>query len=123
MPQQSKQFQEFHGRSGEMKDSEWLAVEDIVDVVPLDVTIVDVRLRTNVPMEDGRREAKVYSLAFENAKKELIVNATNRRALVSAFGTKVDQWRGKVVTLTVEKLRREFNGRTHGIRVRIGGVA
>ena len=107
----------FTGSAVEMKDTPWLAVEDIADKVPLKVTIADVEHYAKVTMDAGRVETNKYALVFKGASKKLIINATNRKAMQRAFGSNTEKWRGQAVTLTVEPLKRVFNEHTHGIRI------
>ncbi len=109
----------FEGRASDMKDSDWLAVEDIADTAPVKVKIENVLLHKNVAFEGGRKEPRVFSIAFEKGSKQLPLNATNRKALQRAFGNDVAKWRGKDINLTVEPLKRAFNGHTHGIRIQV----
>lgn len=118
---QPNKGESFQGVASEMKESDWLAVEDIEDFAPVNVKVEDVILHRNVAFEAGRREPKVYSLKFAAKRKQLPLNATNRRAMQKAYTSDTKQWRGKSITLTVEPLKREFNGHTHGIRIAIGG--
>lgn len=108
----------FTGRASEMKASDWLSVEDIADIAPIKMTIAEVFLHRNVAFEAGRKEDKVYSLKFQGAHKQLVINGTNRKTLVKAYSNKTEEWRGKEVTLTIEPLKREFNGHRHGIRIK-----
>lgn len=100
-----------------MKTTPWLAVEDIADKVPLTVTIADVEHYSKVTLDEGRTERDKYGLVFEGASKKLLINASNRKTLQRMFGNRVDAWRGQSITLTVEPLKREFQGHTHGIRL------
>lgn len=112
--------QKFEGRSAEMKkDSPWLAVEDIEGLGDVVVEIEAVYKHSDVEFEAGRKEKSVYSMAFKNGKKQLILNSTNRVTLKDAFGSSVKEWVGKKVSLYVQdgvKLR----GKTvKGVRVRV----
>ena len=107
----------FTGRASEMKASDWLAVEDISDIAPVKMIIEDVLLHKNVEFEHGRKELKVFSLRFQKAHKQLVMNATNRKTLQQAYGNNTAEWRGKPVFLSVQPLQREFQGHTHGIRL------
>lgn len=114
----------FAGRSAEMrKDTPWLASEDLMDLgkEPV-VEIAGVFKHKNAVFDDGRKDT-VYALAFKGGKKQLVLNATNRKRLVDMFGTtKVDQWIGKKIRLYVEDGVRKPGGArgetTRGIRVR-----
>jgi hypothetical protein len=64
---------------------------------------------------DDREEKLV--VAFNGAKKSLVLNKTNASALVSAFGDDTESWIGRNVELFTVPVN--FNGRTYdGVRVR-----
>jgi hypothetical protein len=108
----------FEGRSSEMKDSPWLASEDLMDVGDVKVKVVCCHRYKDVEFDKGRTESKVYTLEFEGKKKELVLNNTNRKTMVAKFGTDVREWAGKEVVLYVDK-RVRFAGKTVcGIRIK-----
>lgn len=95
----------------------WLGVVDIFDSAPLKVTVEKVVRVKNATFEKGRKE-DVQALVFKGAKKMLVLNKTNTRLLWKKYGHTPAELAGKTVTLVVEQLPREFNGHTHGIRIR-----
>ena len=97
-------------------DHEWLGVVDIAGIVPLKVKIKTL-VRFTAQFEGGR-EDKGLALVFEKGTKKLILNATNTTTLHRKFGDDPAGLKGKEITLVVEKLKREFNGKTHGIRIK-----
>jgi len=116
--------EDFVGRSAEMrKSTPWLASEDLMDLgQDVIVEIEKVRHYKDAVFDDGRKE-EVWSLKFKGKQKELVLNATNRKKLVSMFGTtKVPEWVGKKITLYVEDGIRKPGGKrgetTTGIRIR-----
>ncbi len=107
----------FEGRSAEMKkDTPWLASEDIMGMGDVPVTITGCYLHRNAQFDDGRKE-DVYALAFEGKKKQLVLNATNRKTLVDWFGPNVPDWIGKGVKLHVVRLK-AWGEWTNGIRIK-----
>ena len=107
----------YTGPSGGLKkESQWLASEDIGsrDVT---VTIEAVEKYTGAEFEGGRKE-NVGALKFAGKEKRLILNSTNRRALVRLYGMETKDWIGKPVTLHVAKLKRTFGEREFGLRIR-----
>ena len=108
----------FEGRSSEMKDSPWLASEDLLDAGDVGVTIVACHRFKDVEFDKGRKEETVFALEFEGKKKKLVLNNTNRKTLVAKFGTNVKDWADKKITLFVDK-RVRFAGKTvSGIRIK-----
>lgn len=99
--------QPFDGPASEMKESDWLSVEDLqASGRPhIDVTIERVLLHKNVQFEAGRTEAKKYAIAFKGAGKQLLINATNRKRLVGLFGGNTKDWIGKRIRLHLEEDR------------------
>jgi len=109
---------EFHGSAGQMRDSEWLAAEDIRGHGDVVVKIEGVFVSRDVEFEHGRKKPIVYSLKFVGKDRRLVVNAARRKVLTKARGTNVDKWVGCTVTLFVDesvKMRGEVVG---GIRFR-----
>ena len=108
----------FIGRSSEMKDSPWLASEDLLDVGDVKVKVVGCHRYKDVEFDKGRQEPTIYTLQFEKKQKQLVLNNTNRKMMVAKFGTDVREWAGKTVTLYVDPKVR-FAGRTVcGIRIK-----
>lgn len=110
--------EEFEGTSGEMRDSPWLASEDIEGKGDVPVTIEKVFRHRNVEFEGGRKKAIVYALQFERCQRQLVLNGTNRKQINSMFGNKVTDWIGKTIKLYVDPNVRLGSEVTKGIRIR-----
>lgn len=107
----------YTGPSGGLKkESAWLAAEDI-GARDVTVTIEAVEKYTGAEFEGGRKE-NVGALKFQGKEKRLILNATNRRALVRLYGMETKDWIGRPVTLYVARLKRTFGEREFGLRIR-----
>jgi hypothetical protein len=109
---------EFDGRASEMRDSPWLASEDLDGVGEVKLTIRKVHKHTDVEFEAGRKKPVVYALEFEKAKRQLALNGTNRRWLAAKYGNNVQGWIGKEITLHVVngiKVGRELK---RGLRIK-----
>lgn len=76
---------------------------------PLTLTIKDVAKEV---MDDGKVKPVLY---FEEDECGLVLNVTNRTDLVDRFGRKSDDWIGKKVTLTTQRVQGP-NGMADGIR-------
>ena len=108
----------FEGRTGEMKDSPWLASEDLLDLDECKLTIDACLRHRNVEFEQGRKEERVYTLQFKEHPKQLVLNSVNRKTLVAKFGPNVKLWAGKEILLYVDK-NVKFRGRiVYGIRIK-----
>lgn len=115
----AKNSQTFDGHSSEMKKpSPWLASEDILDRGDVEVVIDCCHRHTDVEFDAGRKEQVVYSIAFRGAKKNLVINSTNRKTLVNKFGPNVKEWAGKKITLYVDKNVRMMGKTVCGIRIK-----
>ena len=108
----------FEGRSSEMKESPWLASEDLMDAGDVKVKIVACHRYKDVEFDKGRKEPTVYTLQFEGKQKQLVLNNTNRKTLVAKFGTNVKEWTDKEVVLFVDKNVRFAGKRVCGIRIK-----
>jgi len=109
---------EYTGNSAAIKgDCPWLASEDILDKGDVTVTIEACHAVQEAEFEGGRKE-DVYTLSFVGAKKQLVLNSTNRKTLVKLYGTNVSDWKGKPVTLWVDRNVRAFGEIRNGIRIR-----
>lgn len=103
-----------------MKTSPWLSSEDLLGVGPAKVKISAVVENTDVEMEGGRKEARLFSLAFHGIPKQMILNATNRRTLSAAFGADTQAWIGQSIELYVQDGIRKpgkGGGTTTGLRI------
>lgn len=99
------------------EDATWLGVIDLYQSSPVKLTIKRVVKCKGATFAGGRKEDK-QAVQFEQTQKMLPLNARNIRTLWEQYGKTPDELKGKVITLAVEKLDREFNGHTHGIRIR-----
>ena len=97
-------------------DATWLGVIDIHEYAPIEMTIKRVAIEPNAKFENGRSQ-RVQYVEFEGSEKKLVLNATNIYELAKV-GRVPSDFVGKKVTLVVEKLKRPFNGKTHGIRIK-----
>lgn len=104
----------FRRPASELKQSPFLASTDIIGknirgLAPgtIEVVISDIRIADEATFDAGRTKRDVPLLCFAKAKKVLVLNATNRKRLIAAWGENVTWWFGKKVLLYVE----------HGIRV------
>lgn len=109
----------FNGRASEMRDSPWMASEDL-DRRPNGVvlTIDKVKKHKGVQFEGGRSKEEVYSLAFKGAKRELVLNGTNRRVMRNLYGQEVKDWIGKQVHLYVDRNVKMMGEITSGLRIK-----
>lgn len=73
---------------------------------------------SDVTFQESARKGTVYALAFKGKKKQLILNATNRKTLTLMFGPYPSEWRGKEITLYSAEIRAFGEGRTNGIVIR-----
>jgi hypothetical protein len=95
--------EKFEGTATAMKESPWLASEDLIGRGTIKLKIEAVFKNEGVKFEGGRTEKKpLFSVKFAGIPKQLILNATNRKTLVEAFGATVKSWIGKPVQLTVK---------------------
>lgn len=108
----------FEGFSSEMKDSPWLSSEDLMHVEEAEVEIIACHRYKNVEFDAGRSEPVIYTLQFVGKKKELVLNSTNRKTLVSKFGTNVKDWAGKKVKLYVDRNVKMMGKTVCGVRIR-----
>jgi len=109
----------FAGHSSEMKaNSPWLSAEDILGKGDIEVVIKAVHRHADVEFEAGRTESVVFSLEFEKAGKQLVINSTNRKTLVAKFGPKVAEWSGKKINLYVDNNVRMLGKTVNGVRIK-----
>ena len=109
-----------------MKSSPWLASEDLLGISPQQVIISGVFQHEDVPMDGGRKEKLLFAIGFEKIQKQMILNATNRKALSRQFGADTKNWIGKSVSLFVQDGIRKPGGRagetTTGLRIGLPGA-
>jgi len=113
----SEQGEEFEGRSGEMKVSQWLSSEDIQGQ-DVKVTVAACRRHKDVQFDQGRKEATVFSLEFKGKEKQLVLNSTNRKRMVELFGNNVKEWKDKEIVLFVNENVRFAGKKVCGIRIK-----
>jgi hypothetical protein len=118
MNKQKPKGEVFEGRSGEMKESPWLASEDLLGAGDQKVKILRCHKYKNVEFDGGRKEETVYALEFEGKKKQLVLNSTNRKSLVNLYGGNVKDWCDQEVTLWVDENVRFAGKRVCGIRIK-----
>ena len=109
---------EFKGHAGEMRDSPWLASEDIKHLGDVDVEIEAVNKDTDVKFDEGRGKDVAFSLKFKGKGRRLVINATNRKMLTAMYGTDTQEWVGKTITLYVQSGIRVGKDTKDGIRIR-----
>lgn len=109
----------FEGRSSEMKkETMWLSSEDILGLGDVKVKIARCHRYKDVKFEEGRSEPVVYALEFEGGDKQLVLNSTNRKKIVSMFGVDVKNWSGQTITLYVDTRVRMMGKIVNGIRIK-----
>ena len=108
----------FDGRAGEMRDSPWMASEDLEGINSIDSVIANVYKNRDVEFEGGRSKDVVYSLEFSKAKRQLVLNGSNRKTLVGLYGADVKNWIGKTITVYVEEGIKVGRDIKKGLRVR-----
>lgn len=116
--------EQYTGKVSGMKSSPWLASEDLLGISPQQVVIAGVYKHEDVPMDGGRKEKLLFAIGFEKIPKQMILNATNRKALSKLFGADTKAWIGKTVTLFVQDGVRKPGGRAGetctGLRIASG---
>ena len=110
--------EEFEGYTSEMRESPWLASEDILGFSELPVTIESVHRHKNVQFDQGRKKDVVYAVKFAGTTKQLVLNATNRKTLVRMFGSNVKRWKEQKVSLYVDTKVKYQGKLTNGIRIK-----
>ena len=98
--------------------SEWLSGIDLAGRT-VSVVIAGVEEVTVPEPRTGRAVRKV-AVAFRGARKRLLLNATNAKALAKLFGLETDAWTGKGVLLAPENV--PAFGQMHCV-VRVVGAA
>jgi len=110
---------EFDGKVSEMRDSPWLASEDVLDFGgQVTLTIAKCRKHENVEFEAGRVEPVVFTLEFKGAAKQMILNSVNRKSLTALFGRDVGGWSGQKVCVYVDPNVRMMGKTVNGLRIR-----
>ena len=110
--------EEFKGRASEMRDSDWLAAEDLRGIGDVKVVIDKIVRHRNVKFEDGKNQSVVYAIKFKGGHKHLKMKACIRKIMNDARGPKVTDWAGCGVTLYVDESVRFAGKQVGGIRFR-----
>jgi len=98
--------------------SEWLSG---IDLAGRTVTVVITGVEeVTVPEPRTGKAIRKVAVGFKGARKRLLLNATNAKALAKLFGLETDAWTGKRVQLAPENVR-AFGG-DHCV-VRVAGAA
>jgi hypothetical protein len=100
------------------KDTPWLASEDLIGLGDVKVVIESVFRHVDVEFDAGRKEKTVYSVKFKGKAKQLVLNSTNRKTLVSKFGVNVKDWAEKEVILYVDPNVRMMGKVVPGVRIK-----
>lgn len=114
---------EYSGPVAAMRDSPWLASEDLEmpdgkgyrDAVVTIDTVLEVR---DVQFKGGRKKAKGYALQFHGKERRLFLNGVNRETLKEMFGRRATDWIGKAITLYVKPDVMLAGKKVPGIRVK-----
>ena len=94
--------------------SEWLSG---IDLAGRTVTVVITGVEeVAVPEPRTGKTLRKVAVAFRGARKRLLLNATNAKALAKLFGLETDAWAGKGVLLSPENVR-AFGGEHCVVRV------
>ena len=108
----------YTGPSGGLKKpSQWLASEDLADKEAR-VVIEAVELYDAVEFDAGRTEQNIGALKFQGKEKRMIINATNRKALVNLYGMNTADWVGKPVVVYVDFKVKAFGTIKPGLRLK-----
>ena len=108
----------YRGPCGIARDSDFLTNEDVSHTTDTVLTIEDVKFYKSLKF-GPRTEERKLSLKFKERKRELVLNATNRKTVALLFGADTTDWIGRKVALWVEKdVRRPDNTRGPAVRFR-----
>ena len=110
----------FSGQSAALKPpTPWLAGEDLNGRGDVPVEIEQVLVYDEVAFDAGRKEKGVPALKFKDRQKQLVLRtSTNRKMLVSLFGTDTKNWIGKTVALYFEPNVMMKGKQVGGIRIK-----
>jgi len=104
-------------RRGETYSSGWMKASDLLDTGNKDGLDLTIKSLSTSEMDDGKVQRV---LAFEEDERQLGLNVTNWDALAEMFAADDDDdWVGCVCNVFPHKLDRIYNGKTHGLRVRL----
>jgi len=113
----------YTGPVAAMRDSPWLASEDLENPDGTgwrEVTVVIDKVMeiTDAQFKGGRSKKRGYALQFVNKSRMLYLNGVNRETLKEMFGRLARDWLGKTVTLWVKPDVLLMGQRVPGIRVK-----
>lgn len=110
---------EWGGPSGVARDSTWMTQEDLPHDKDTILTIERVNRRDDVKFQGtGKAKPVVLSLVFRGVKRELGLNATNRKIMSRLYGSKCAAWVGKRVALFVQQGVSSPQGEVPAVRIR-----
>lgn len=105
------------GPSGVARDSVWMSNEDLPHDKDTVLTVEQVNRRDNVKFQTGKPKPIMLSLQFRGVKRELGLNATNRKVMARLFGPKCAAWVGKRIALFVTTVSSP-QGEVPAVRIR-----
>lgn len=116
---ETPQAKKWDGPSGVARDSVWLTQEDIPHDKDTILVVEQVNRRDEVKFQGtGKAKPVVLSLQFRGVKRELGLNATNRKAMSRLFGSKCSGWVGKRIALFVQQGVSAPQGEVPAVRIR-----
>lgn len=69
------------------------------DLEGKDVELVIDSLKQDKITSETGETSECYLLSFQKAKKAMVLNKTNTKAIASHYGDETDDWKGKKITL------------------------
>jgi hypothetical protein len=119
----TESFQKFTGVAGRLRSTPWITFEMLSLDSDIVVEIEEVRYRKRVEFARPGTKLKdvksdVGSLKFKNVDRELVLNATNLRSLIAAYGSSTADWYGKKVALFVDTKVKFGNKTVCAVRIR-----
>lgn len=113
------QIEDYTGSSSAMRDSKFLACEDIEGLGDVTVEIEGVKRVADAAVQDGRK-LNGFALKFKGKDKMMVTNATNTKSLTRAFGVDTKKWAGqKVIIYIQDNVKSPKGGITRGLRVKV----
>lgn len=117
------QDKDYQGAVSSMRESPWLASEDLEDqngsgYREVVVTIKAVKEIADAQFKGGRSKKKCYALEFEGKERWLVLNGVNRETCKEMFGRKAADWIGKRLMLYVKTDVLLMGKKVPGIRIK-----
>jgi len=114
---------QYSGPVSAMRDSPWLASEDLEDPAGNGYREAVVTIETVMEIKDaqfkgGRSKPKGYALKFEGKERMLYLNGVNRETLKEMFGRRAADWIGQKIKLYVKPDVQLMGKKVPGIRVK-----